>query len=65
MKDKLRVPQATKQGWIYCEENGCFDMSQTSSKTRRGRVQGRGGDICPTLMAGEPEIFIFLGYEET
>lgn len=42
---------------------GCFDWSYTSSKTRRGRVQG-GGEICPTICAGEPELYVFLGYEE-
>lgn len=65
MKDRIKIPQATKTGWIYCEEGGCFDMSFPTSKLRRGRVQGRGGDVCPTLMAGDPEIYVFLGYEET
>ena len=39
-------------------------MSYPKSELRRGRVQG-GGSISPTLMAGEPEICIFEGYEET
>ena len=35
---------------------GCADLSFPGSKLRRGRVQG-GGYICPTLMAGEPNIY--------
>lgn len=38
-------------------------MSQPTSETRRGRVQD-GGDVCPTLMAGQTEICVFEGYEE-
>ena len=43
--------------------HGCFDWSFPTSKLRRGRVQGH-GDICPTLMAGEPEIYVFEGLIE-
>lgn len=60
---KLKVPQATKSGYILCCEMGCFDWSFPTSKVRRGRVQG-GGNVCPTLMANDPEIYVFLGYEE-
>ena len=63
MNEYLKIPQATVKGWIPCPVNGCFDMSYPKSELRRGRVQG-GGDICPTLMAGEPEIMVFEGYEE-
>lgn len=63
MSDYIKIPQATKKGWIACPVGGCFDMSYPTSKLRRGRVQGEGG-ISPTLMAGEPEIVVFLGYEE-
>lgn len=54
----LKIPQATKKGFIEVPVGGCFDGSYPSSKTRRGRVQG-GGQICPTLTAQEPEIYIF------
>lgn len=56
----LKIPQATSKGYVEVPIGGCFDGSFPGSKTRRGRVQG-GGDICPTLMAGEPEIYIFEG----
>lgn len=35
---------------------GVADLSFPTSKLRRGRVQGN-GQICPTLMAGEPNIY--------
>lgn len=60
---KLKVPQATSKGYVECCEMGAFDWSYASSKNRRGRVQA-GGDICPTLCACDPEIYIFIGYEE-
>lgn len=63
MTEYLKIPQATKQGWIPCPKGGVFDMSYPKSELRRGRVQGN-GDISPTLMAGEPEICVFEGYEE-
>ena len=40
-----------------------FDWSYPTSKTRRGRIQGN-GEICPTLTAGEPEIYVFIGVIE-
>lgn len=55
---KLRVPQATKQGYIEVGVGGIFDFSYPTSKLRRGRVQG-GGKICPTLMAGESMVLVF------
>lgn len=63
MKDAIRIPQATRQGYIECPIGGCFDASYLKSKYRRGRVQG-GGQICPTLMANEPEIYVYEGYSE-
>lgn len=56
----LKIPQATKKGYIECPIGGCFDWSYPTSKLRRGRVQV-GGNVCPTLMAGEPEIYVFEG----
>lgn len=41
-KDYIRVKQATKQGYILCENGGVADLSYPNSKLRRGRVQ-RGG----------------------
>ena len=36
----LKIPQATKKGYIECPIGGCFDWSYPTSKLRRGRVQG-------------------------
>lgn len=47
--DKIRIRQATKQGFIEVVRGGIVDMSVPNSETRRGRVQGD-GKICPTLM---------------
>lgn len=59
----LKIPQATKKGYIEVPVGGCFDGSYMTSKTRRGRVIG-GGQICPTLMANLQEIYIFEGVED-
>lgn len=40
----LRVKQATKDGYLECCANGCFDGSYASSLNRRGRVQGGGAN---------------------
>ena len=45
----LRIPQATKLGWIEVRSGGVFDWSYPTSKLRRGRVQGEYGDISPTI----------------
>lgn len=55
-ENHVAVRQATKTGFIICEVGGVADLSFPSSKLRRGRVQG-GGQICPTLMAGTPNIY--------
>lgn len=52
--EKLKVPQATAQGYAECELGGIFDASYPNSTTRRGRVQD-GGKISPALTSeGEP-----------
>lgn len=43
MTMKLRIPQATKRGYVEVEPYGAFDWNYPSSLTRRGRVQGEGG----------------------
>lgn len=40
MSEFLKVPQATKKGYILCPKGGVFDMAYPGSKLRRGRVQG-------------------------
>ena len=47
--DKIRIKQATKQGYIEINRGGLVDMSYPNSTTRRGRVQDD-GNICPTIM---------------
>lgn len=51
LAEPLRIPQATKQGYIEVPQGAVFDMSYPESTTRRGRVQ-EGGQVSPTLMAG-------------
>lgn len=46
--EKIKIKQATKQGFIECKAGGVADFSYPDSKLRRGRVQG-GGDVSPTL----------------
>lgn len=54
-RQKVLIPQATKQGYIECNIPGVADLSFPDSKTRRGRVQNS-GEICPTLMASQQDI---------
>lgn len=53
--DTVGIKQATKQGYIECEVGGVADFAYPDSKLRRGRVQG-GGQISPTLTAGDPTV---------
>lgn len=50
-QDYIRVRQATRQGYILCENNGVADLSYPNSKLRRGRVQ-RGGRYVLHLLRG-------------
>lgn len=47
-QDYIRVRQATRQGYILCENNGVADLSYPNSKLRRGRVQRGGADMSYT-----------------
>jgi DNA (cytosine-5)-methyltransferase 1 len=51
----LKVPQATKSGYIDMELPGVADLSYPSSKTRRCRVQ-EGGKISPCIAATQQDI---------
>lgn len=51
LAEPLRIPQATKKGYIEVPPGSLFDMSYPESTTRRGCVQ-EGGQVSPTLMAG-------------
>lgn len=48
MSKYIGVRQATKDGLIELKVGGVVDLSNPTSSTRRGRVQGT-GNICPTL----------------
>lgn len=52
----VKIRQATKTGYAIWRVGGVADLSFPTSKTRRGRVQGD-GEICPTLMANNQDIF--------
>lgn len=58
--EPLRIPQATKQGYVEVQPGSLFDMSYPKSKTRRGRVQ-EGGTVSPTLMASGEAPCLFEG----
>ena len=53
--EKVKIKQATKQGYIECEIGGVVDFSYPDSETRRGRVQDN-GNTCPTLTAESQDI---------
>lgn len=46
--EKVKIKQATKQGYIECNMGGIADLSFPDSATRRGRVIDD-GTVCPTL----------------
>ena len=51
-ENTIKIPQATKQGYIEYQIGGVADLSYPNSKTRRGRVQ-ENGTISPTITATE------------
>lgn len=58
----LKVPQATKNGYIDMELPGIADLSYPSSKTRRGRVQEE-GKISPCIAATQQDI-CYIEYKD-
>lgn len=51
----IKIPQATKEGYIEMELPGICDLTYPNSKTRRGRVQDKGA-CCPTLTTGKKNV---------
>ena len=51
--EPLRIKANTREGFAEVEEYDAVNISQPSSRTRRGRVQGNKGDIIGTLLTGE------------
>lgn len=45
----IRISQAVKRGYIEMYSGNVADLSYPTSKLSRGRVQGNGGDISPTI----------------
>lgn len=58
----IRIPQATKQGFIEVEPGGVFDAAYPDSSTSRGRVQ-EGGKVAPTLCTSN-ELCVYEGVKE-
>ena len=52
LKPKIRVKEATKQGYAEAEVGDSINLSHPNSKTRRGRV---GKQIANTLLTGESQ----------
>ena len=48
LTEPLKIPQATKQGYIKCPVGGVFDASCPNSELRRGIVQ-ENGEVSPAL----------------
>lgn len=63
LAEPLRIPQATKKGFVEVMPGSLFDMSYPESKTRRGRVQ-EGGKVSPTLMASGEGSCLYEGKKE-
>lgn len=51
--EPVRIKANTQKGFEEVGEYGAVNISQPSSRTRRGRVQGNKGDIIGTLLTGE------------
>lgn len=62
MSQSLKIPQATKQGYIEIAPGGAFDWSYPTSLTRRGRVQ-EGGAVSPTITCNPESIYVYEGCE--
>ena len=53
--ERMKIRQATKQGYIEMSVPGVADLSYPGSDTRRGRVQEE-GRLCPTITAETSDI---------
>ena len=56
LMETVKIKQATKEGYVECRVGGVADLSYPESETRRGRVID-GGNVSPTLMASQNEIY--------
>ena len=62
--EPLRIKANTSEGFAEVEEYGAVNISQPSSCTRRGRVQGNKGDIIGTLLTGKENAVLEPKVEE-
>ena len=53
----MRVPEATKKGYAEIMQGECVDLTQMTSKTRRGRSMKEKSNC---LMASEPQFFQYV-----
>ena len=60
---KIKVRQATKEGFVEVELGGVVDLNYPTSDTRRGRAI-ENGQICPTLTTENIPSVVELGDEE-
>ena len=56
--EPMRVPEATKKGYVDINPGECVDLRRPNSKTRRGR---RMEDKSNCLIAQEPEFYEYMG----
>lgn len=56
LMETVKIKQATKDGYAECRIGGVADLSYPESETRRGMVID-GGNVSPTLMASQNEIY--------
>ena len=54
--ERVKIKQATKEGYAECNIGGVADLSFPTSKTRRGRVQGN-GEVAPTILAAAQNLY--------
>lgn len=56
--EPIKIPEATKKGYVEINVGECVDLTQPNSKTRRGRSMV---DKSNCLMASEPQYYHYLG----
>lgn len=60
---KIKIRQATEQGFVECEVGGVVDLNYPKSQTRRGRAE-KNGQICPTLTTENIPSVVEFGSKE-
>lgn len=60
-KETMRVPEATKKGYAEIMPGDCVDLTQMTSKTRRGRSMK---DKSNCLMANDPQYYQYINKKD-